>query len=63
MNKIKNIVDYERVLAAHQGDGELLHEAKHMGFSDKFIAQAVGRDRRGNLRNTACDGDFSRSTR
>ncbi len=40
LDKIKNIVDYERVLEADgaSGDIELLKTAKKMGFCDKYIA-------------------------
>ena len=41
LDKIKNIVDFERVLENREsrGDIKLLFEAKKMGFSDKYIAQ------------------------
>ncbi len=41
LDKIKNIVDFERVLEnpESKGDIKLLHKAKKMGFSDKYIAQ------------------------
>ncbi len=40
LDKIKNIVDFERVLEAEgaASDVELLKKAKKMGFSDKYIA-------------------------
>ncbi len=40
LDKIKNIVDFERVLENpdNKGDVELLYKAKKMGFSDKYIA-------------------------
>ena len=41
LDKIKNIVDLERVLENPEtrGDIKILSEAKKMGFSDKYIAQ------------------------
>lgn len=36
---LKNIVDYETVLAENVGNKEILATAKKMGFSDKFIAK------------------------
>ena len=39
LDKIKNIVDFEREVEAAPGNTELLREAKRMGFSDKYIAQ------------------------
>ena len=41
LDKIKNIVDFERVLEnpESKGDIKLLYKAKKMGFSDKYIAQ------------------------
>lgn len=36
---MKNIVDYETVLAKNVGNVEILAKAKKMGFSDKFIAK------------------------
>ena len=39
LEKIKNIVDEETVLAQNIGDIEVLKEAKKMGFSDKYIAK------------------------
>ena len=36
---MKNIVDYETVLAENVGNVEILKTAKKMGFSDKFIAK------------------------
>ena len=40
LDKIKNIVDFERVLENPESKGniELLYKAKKMGFSDKYIA-------------------------
>jgi len=40
LDKIKNIVDFERVLEnpENKGDVKLLFKAKKMGFSDKYIA-------------------------
>ena len=39
LEKFKNIVEMEKVVAANVGDVEVLKEAKRMGFSDKFIGQ------------------------
>ncbi|WP_312071722.1 carbamoyl-phosphate synthase large subunit [Anaerotignum propionicum] len=36
---MKNIVDYEKILAENIGDKKLLTTAKKMGFSDKIIAK------------------------
>ena len=42
LEKLKNIVEMEKVVAAAKGDVEVLKEAKKMGFSDKFIGQLWG---------------------
>ena len=42
LEKLKNIVEMERVVAAAKGDTEVLSEAKKMGFSDKYIGQLWG---------------------
>lgn len=39
LEKIKNIVDFERVVAEHKDDLDTLYQAKRMGFSDKYIAK------------------------
>ena len=39
LEKIKNIVDFERVVAENNGDIDTLYKAKRMGFSDKYIAK------------------------
>ena len=39
LEKLKNIVEMEREVAAAVGDLEVLREAKRMRFSDKFIGQ------------------------
>ena len=41
LDKIKNIVDFERVLENPESKGnvDVLYKAKKMGFSDKYIAQ------------------------
>lgn len=39
LEKIKNIVDFERVVADNKNDIETLYQAKRMGFSDKYIAK------------------------
>ena len=39
LDRMKAIVDYERVLAAHPGDRDYLREARRMGFADKYIAK------------------------
>ncbi len=42
LEKLRKIVDEERVVAASPGNTEVLRHAKQMGFSDKFIAQLWG---------------------
>ena len=42
LEKFKNIVEMESVVAANKGDIETLKEAKRMGFSDKYIGQLWG---------------------
>ena len=39
LEKIKNIVDFERVIKDHKDDTDILYQAKRMGFSDKYIAK------------------------
>ena len=39
LEKFKNIVEMEKVVAANVGNVAVLKEAKRMGFSDKFIGQ------------------------
>ena len=39
LEKFKNIVEFEKVVAANPRDIETLRDAKRMGFSDKFIGQ------------------------
>ena len=39
LEKFKNIVEMEKVVAANVGNTDVLREAKRMGFSDKFIGQ------------------------
>ncbi len=39
LDKIKNIVDFEKELEANIGDISLLKQAKKMGFSDQYLAQ------------------------
>ncbi len=41
LDKIKNIVDFERILenSDNKGNVDILYKAKKMGFSDKYIAQ------------------------
>ncbi|MFI3328015.1 MAG: carbamoyl-phosphate synthase large subunit [Rikenellaceae bacterium] len=43
LDKFKNIVEFEKVVAANIGDIETLKDAKKMGFSDKFIGQLWGK--------------------
>ena len=38
LDKIKNIVDFEKTLEANPGDLKVLYAAKKMGFCDKYIA-------------------------
>ena len=42
LEKFKNIVEMESVVAASKGDIETLKDAKRMGFSDKYIGQLWG---------------------
>ena len=42
LEKFKNIVEMEKVVAANVGCVATLNEAKRMGFSDKFIGQLWG---------------------
>lgn len=42
LEKFKNIVEYEKVLAANKNDITTLRDAKRLGFSDKYIAQIWG---------------------
>ena len=42
LEKFKNIVEFEKVVAANSRDIETLRDAKRMGFSDKFIGQLWG---------------------
>ena len=53
LDKIKNIVDYEKVLEANVGDVNALYEAKKIGFSDKYI---------GILWKMTEDGEYARIT-
>lgn len=39
LDKIKNIVDFEKELEKDAGNEKLLYEAKKMGFSDSYIAE------------------------
>lgn len=39
LEKIQNIVNFEKVLLTNKGDLETLKKAKRMGFSDEFIAE------------------------
>lgn len=43
LDKIKNIVDFEKVLKSSPHDENVLRDAKIMGFSDKFIGQLWGK--------------------
>ncbi|MBD5280533.1 MAG: carbamoyl-phosphate synthase large subunit [Bacteroides sp.] len=43
LDKIKSIVDFEKVLKANPLDLDTLREAKHMGFSDKYIGMVWGK--------------------
>jgi len=44
LEKLKNIVEFEHVLKTGKGDIEVLHAAKRMGVSDKYIGQAWGKN-------------------
>lgn len=39
LNKIKNIVDFEKELEANPNSSKLLKEAKRLGFSDSYISE------------------------
>ena len=43
LEKLKNIIEMEREVAAAVGNVDVLREAKRMGFSDKFIGQLWGK--------------------
>ncbi|MDE6095151.1 MAG: carbamoyl-phosphate synthase large subunit [Muribaculaceae bacterium] len=43
LDKIKNIVDFEKVLKENPMDAGVLSDAKMMGFSDKFIGRLWGK--------------------
>lgn len=38
LDKIKKIIEYEKVIKANKNDVKVLYEAKRMGFSDEYIA-------------------------
>lgn len=42
VEKVKNIVDFEKVVSGNKNDLVTLKDAKRMGFSDKYIAKAWG---------------------
>lgn len=39
LDKIKNIVEFEKEITSNKNDMEVLYQAKKMGFSDKYIAR------------------------
>ncbi len=43
LEKFKNIVEFESVVASNVGDLETLRDAKKMGFSDKYIGELWGK--------------------
>ncbi len=43
LEKFRNIVEFEKVVAANVGDIETLKDAKKMGFSDKYIGMMWGK--------------------
>lgn len=43
LEKIKNIVDFEKIVKENKMDIKVLKEAKKMGFSDKYIAKIWGK--------------------
>lgn len=43
LDKIKSIVDFEKILRANPLDPETLRDAKRMGFGDKYIGQVWGK--------------------
>ena len=44
IDKIKNIVDFEKTIKANVGDEAVLREAKIIGIADKYIGQCWGKD-------------------
>ena len=42
IESLRKIVDFEKAVAGHRGDWEVLRQAKKLGFSDKFIARLWG---------------------
>ena len=42
IEKLKNIVDLEKLVKANKGDVAILYKAKRMGFSDEYIAGVWG---------------------
>jgi len=42
LEKIRNIVEFEQTVRENPRDAETLRDAKHMGFSDKYIGQLWG---------------------
>ncbi len=44
LDKLRNIVAFEPVVAAHPRDPETLRDAKKLGFSDKYIGSVWGMD-------------------
>ncbi len=39
LDKLKNIVDYEKVIKENKNDVKVLYQAKRMGFADEYIAE------------------------
>ncbi len=73
LEKFKNIIRMERRLSEAKGDKQTLHEAKRLGFGDKFIGQLWGMTEREvfELRESfdikpvykiidSCSGEFDR---
>ncbi len=42
LDKVKAIIDYEKVVSANKNDASVLYMAKRMGFSDAYIAKLWG---------------------
>ncbi|MCQ2332763.1 MAG: carbamoyl-phosphate synthase large subunit [Paludibacteraceae bacterium] len=57
LEKFKNIVEFEKILAASKGDIEVLRNAKVMGFSDKYIGQVWGMNE-GEMYNLRKENDI-----
>ena len=57
LDKIKNIVDFEKEMEANPDNDELLYEAKKMGFSDSYIAE-LWKCTEDDIYNLRCEKDI-----